>query len=433
MESQPVLAEQTGERVSRPLFWWDIAAAALILLMAAVGAVDAWPPGGRLAAALAMLAAFSICYVWLGRPVLRRAHEQQSTDRAGYAFLALAIVLVGIGTAVLPSYATLQALAYPMIWWVLDHYREAVVASGALAIVVGAGTTIAYAQQGLDSPAVPAVAVAVLSFAFAVVMGTWISRIFAQGERHRALAEQLRASQEEVAALSTAAGAAAERERLSRELHDTLTQTLTGLVMLGEQADQALAAGQTERARERIARVQAASRAAVEEARALVATTHPLGDGGLEQAIGRVVANLGEDTGTRVSCALEAVQLDREGQVVLLRAAQEGLSNVRRHARAEHVAVSLRSAGGTALLTVEDDGVGPPSGSGIDQEAASPSNAALASSGFGLSGLRDRVRLVGGEVRFGPRVGGGARLEVRVPLGAPASAGADPVAKGARA
>lgn len=104
------------------------------------------------------------------------------------------------------------------------------------------------------------------------------------------------------------------------------------------------------------------------------------------------------------------VGLDREGEVVLLRAAQEGLANVRRHARARSVRLALRSSGqasGRSVeLVVEDDGVG-----------MTPQTA----EGFGLRGMRDRVRSGGGEVSIGPAEGGGTRVVVRLPV--PGAAG----------
>lgn len=413
-------------RPGRPLLWWDIAFVGLSLVMAFTGIADTWPEPGMVAAALLVLALLVLGYLFLGRPVLRASALGEPASASSMVFIVMLIVIVGAAAAIAPSYATLQTIAYPIVWGTLDRYRDAVLASGVLATAVGVGLWVAGLRGGSGDP-LPAVAIAALSFAFAVAMGSWITRIFERGERYRALAEQLRSSQQEISALSTEAGAAAERERLSRELHDTLTQTLTGLVMLGEQADRALAAGRIEQARERLERVQLASRAAVEEARALVATTHPLGDGGLEQAIERVAASLRNDAGLPVRCRLEALPLDRERQVVLLRAAQEGLANARRHAHASEALVALREDGGCALLTVEDDGIGPDpahSDAGADTAGSSPAHASTeggagsrgAASGFGLRGLRDRVRLVGGEVRFGAREGGGSLLEVRVPL-----------------
>ena len=445
------------------LLWWDLGVATTVVVLGTIGVVDVVfddEPGTPLDVALAVgaLALLVIWYLGLGRSVLRRAACDETGRRVDDVYLGVLVLLIGAATVVVPNYATLQAVAYPMIWTVVPRYRDAVVWSAALALSVGGGFLLAFGRFDLMGGLGGAAVIALLSFTFAVVMGTWITRIFQQGERYRLLAEQLRASQAEVSALSEQAGAGRERERLSRELHDTLTQTLAGLVMLSEQADRALAAGDADLARDRVARVESAAREAVAEARALVATTQPLGDGGLEAAIERVVSRLRADTGLDVSCELQSVPLDRERQVVLLRAVQEGLANARRHANASRVHVQLEPAGGGgALLRVDDDGVGPvgrrptseehrhaasglnargadvgdldtrdlgaggPDGRGDQRDDSSEAGGRTGSAGefdssggFGLSGLAARARVVGGAVGFGASPLGGARLEVRL-------------------
>lgn len=409
----------------RPLLWWDVAVAALLAFQGVLGVLEA--PGWaadraepvRIALVLAPLALIGALYLALGRRVLPRGMRDEPLGAAGAAFLGLLAALLALATFCTPLHAILQALVYPMIWTAAARYRDAVLWCAATALGIGVsmflglgGTSAAFASAAISAP---------ISFVFSVVMGTWITRIAAQGERYRELSETLRASQGEVAALSEAAGAAAERERLSRELHDTLTQTLTGLVMLSEQAERALAAGDAERAADRLARVSIASREAMTEARALVATTQPLGDGGLAQAIQRVADRLRRDTGLRVGCELDGSALgllsgDRELEVVVLRAVQEGLANARKHAQARAVAVSLgvSEPAVTALprlvvLRIEDDGIG------FDPEQV------IAAASFGLSGLVERVRAAGGEVGFGRGPVRGAVLEVHVPVEAPRS------------
>lgn len=403
----------------RPVLWWDIGVAVVIAIMAVVGIAEAstgvvgfgvTSTGPALALTLGVLLLFVAVYAVLGRPALRRAALDLPALPIDLWYLAGIVAVIALATAVNGSFATLQVLGYPMIWNCVARYWSAVQWSGILAVAVGVGALL---RGGIFGGLFGVTIMTVLSFAFSVAMGTWITRIFERGNEYRVLADRLRASQAEVAALSGAAGAAAERERLSRELHDTLTQSLTGLVMLSEQAERALAAGDEPRTRDRLGRVRSAALESLEEARALVATTQPLGDGGLDAAIERVVARFRADTALDVSCRLAEVPLERERQVMLLRATQEGLANARKHARASRVSVVLdvvpaQNAGATdeAVLRVDDDGVGP--------------NAELMrNGGFGLTGLADRVGAVGGSVRFVAGAAGGARLEVRLPIGTP--------------
>lgn len=390
----------------RPMLWWDIAVPAVLVLLAGFAGVLSEPGTARDALWLcAPAAALGLWYAVAGRAMVRRGVDDQPVRRIDIVTLVFLVVLVGAAVAEEPTYASVQAIGYPIIWTRVARYRDAVLWSLALALAVGVGFLGSIAHEATASGVLEIVAIVVLSFVFALAMGTWITRIFARGEGYRRLLTQLRQSQSEVTALHEEAGAAAERERLSRELHDTLTQTLVGMVMLGEQAQRAIDTGDVARAQDRVARVNAAAREAVTEARALVATTQPLGDGGLEDAIERVADRLRADTGLTVTCALrgDGSTVGREREVVLLRAVQEGLANARKHAGASHVRITLERAAATAALTIEDDGRGP---------------RPIEPGGFGLSGLADRVRAVGGTVAFGPADGPhdapGARLEVRL-------------------
>ena len=414
-------------RAARPrsLRWWDTGVVTIVLFQSVVVVLDGAPgftsalgiasESARTALVLAPLALLVLLYALIGRRALRRGTEDAPLGPLGALFLVLLIAVLALAVFLAPVNAILQALVYPIVWTVAVRYREAVAWSAATASSIGTTMYAGLALGGASGAVFTALLTMVSSFVFAVVMGTWITRVFEQGERFRLVADQLRQAQGEVSALSEAAGAAAERERLSRELHDTLTQTLTGLVMLSERAERALDVSDLDAARERMAQVTSAARTAVGETRALVATAHPLADGGLEQAIERLVARMRAETGIAVGCAVAPIECGREQQVVLLRAAQEGLANVRAHARATEARVTLRlgeSLGPRsaptriAVLTVDDNGAGPGEHAAHDR----------AGGGYGITGLRDRARHVRGDLSFGPGPRGGARLELRVPV-----------------
>ena len=151
-------------------------------------------------------------------------------------------------------------------------------------------------------------------------------------------------------------------------------------------------------ARQRLATARETARQNLAEARALVAALTPvdLQAAPLPDAIGRLVERFGTETGlpARLTVTGESRALPANTEVVLLRAAQEALTNVRKHAGAGRVEISLDGA----VLAVADDGAG--------FDTAAPTG------GYGLAGMRRRVEEIGGTVSIasGP---GGTRVEVR--------------------
>ena len=101
------------------------------------------------------------------------------------------------------------------------------------------------------APASPVRATAGFSVAFAIALGLWIASIVEYGEERARLLAELTAAQAEVEALSRDRGAAEERERLAREIHDTLAQTLAGLVILAERAGRQSRDGRADAAADR--------------------------------------------------------------------------------------------------------------------------------------------------------------------------------------
>jgi signal transduction histidine kinase len=140
------------------------------------------------------------------------------------------------------------------------------------------------------------------------------------------------------------------------------------------------------------------------EARALVAAVPPaaLGESSLDEAVRRLVGRLGEELDLDTECVVsgEPRRLAARSEVVLLRAAQEGLANVRKHAKAGSVAVTLDYGATAVRLEVRDDGTG------FDPETAS---------GFGLRGMRERAAQVDGTLDVRSTPGAGTSITVEVP------------------
>jgi signal transduction histidine kinase len=140
---------------------------------------------------------------------------------------------------------------------------------------------------------------------------------------------------------------------------------------------------------------------ALTEARALVASYTPVSvSGGLTATLVTLADRFSAETGVSVQVSGDAPDVDREAEVVLLRCAQEALANVRKHARARDVRISLYATDDGAGLTVTDDGVG------IGTQAGN---------GYGLAGMAERVRLAGGTLEVGPGATGGTTVRVGLP------------------
>jgi signal transduction histidine kinase len=384
--------------------WWDLAVLAMVAVIVFITARE--PPYGPSEwLAWGAVTAFVLFYLVYARArigVERRSHLAVVTVTFS--------VILAVGSAGDPSFASMQALLYPFVWISSPTKRSAILANLALGVSLVIGYVAHFGPSGL----LPGLSIAALSVGFSVAFGLWIWRIAEYGEERGRLLDELQAAQGELAAMHRDAGVTDERARVAREIHDTIAQSLTGLVMVAQRAGNRLAHVESEparAARDDVALMEEMARDALTEARGLVAALTPVGvDTTLADALGRLAATFERETGVHVEVdATATAGLDRELEVVLLRTAQEGLANVRKHAGAGTVWVGVTDevagdrAGRRVRLTVRDDGVGPPDG------GPGPH-------GFGLAGIRDRVALVGGRATFGAAPGGGAQLEVEVPV-----------------
>ena len=233
----------------------------------------------------------------------------------------------------------------------------------------------------------------------------FIHRIVAEADSRARTIDELRATQARLAAVERDRGVQDERERISREIHDTLAQGFTSVVTLTRAADSALARGDVDTARERLSLVERTAVDNLAEARLIVAELTPghLQSRTLVEAMQRLGAAVSSEVGLRADVRVdgEPAPLGGVAEVVLLRTAQEALSNVRRHAAAGHVALALAYEPARVVLTVTDDG------RGFDTSADRH--------GFGLDGVRARAAQVGGEVGLTSAPGAGTTLRLEVP------------------
>ncbi len=204
---------------------------------------------------------------------------------------------------------------------------------------------------------------------------------------------------------STRLARAEERARIAREIHDTLAQGLTAIALHIEGGLRQLERD-LPRARERLEQALALCRENLEEARGSVLDlrTVPLAGKSLVEALGATGRAFTAETGIRVRVHADgALHLSLRTEAELFRIAQEALANVRRHAHATDVAVTVRARGTRVQLVVRDDGQGFDAAAGREGR-------------YGLLGMRERARLLGGTLRIEGRAGRGTTVRVTVPL-----------------
>lgn len=401
--------------------WWHVLIVGTALanaLVAGFVAVSAETRPERIEGVIATVALLLIPAVWLVFG-LRSFGDR----RRGAALIAVITLLVTVAMVLVPWTGFVQTLVYPLVWLVCVSARRSILVS--IAIALGIGVVSALYNGAEEIPDI--LPGQLFSVAATCGIGLSITYAWRVADERRALLEQLTASQEHIRELSRMSGASVERERISRDLRDTLAQTLAGLAMLadrsakdisrlrgneaaaGEEAQMALLAQE-----ERADLIASLARDALTEARVLIAENAPVtsadpAEATFTEALARLVERFRRETGVLAESSIDVVAgaLDRESEVVLLRCAQESLSNARRHSGASSVRLSVEAQASSVVLRVADDGRG-------FELTAEPT-------GYGLASLHDRAHAIGGNVDISSTPGRGTIVTVTIP----AKTGAD--------
>lgn len=382
---------------TRTVVWWHVAFVGVVAVVGLIFALNHHSPVG-----FVLLAVLLGWYALTGQRALH-------TDREwlGVAYLGLALPLLG-GLTLISSDAGLLLFAlFPQVFALFGRIRVAVAFAAGVATVYSLALMAGANWTGEASS--DAVASGVLNLAIALLIGLFVRTILRESERRATLIEELRATRATLDLVQHDRGVLAERERLSHEIHDTLAQGFTSILMLAQVAGAAVAGRDPATAQERLGLIESTARENLAEARVLVAALAPvdLQNSSLAEAAGRLSERFGREVGSRVvlQCTGTPRRLPVEHEVVLLRAMQECLSNIRQHAAATHVGVRLdhgSDPGDPTLIEITDDG------RGFDA-------AGLPGGGFGLAGMSARVEEVGGTLEVISRVGHGTTVRVCVP------------------
>lgn len=328
-----------------------------------------------------IVAPLAVIALWLW--VRPRVAERPA---AHLPLMILMTVTLGVSTWTQPGLAGAMSFIMPLAWLATPTNRAAIIWSGVLVAAAGTGMM----ASGFTSPGY-AIFTVIFSVGLSAAIGLSISKLHEQVLEREQLVRELQQKQDEIVALGSERAAEAERAAVLRDVHDAVTQNLTAIVMQSRlpNHDPAL--------------IEELASEALEETRALLLKATPSQlDSGLPAALQRLADRFEREASVTVTTRIEPLRLGLEPEIVLLRVCQELLANVRKHAQASSVEVTLEAAGGSVSLAVVDDG------RGID-EARTASTA----DARGLRGIHERVQAVGGTVEVASS--GGTAVTVRLP------------------
>ncbi|MEV5136694.1 sensor histidine kinase [Streptomyces syringium] len=339
---------------------------------------------------LALLAVISLGYATLrllpGNPVWR-------------PHVHLSVLALGVGAmAGLPGGgAALFIVSLPQFWIFAASPGPAIAYSGAAVVATVTARAVRHMELLTGN-----VAFTVIGYAAGVLVGLLVHRIVQQSEeRARRLNTELENAHQQLVEAHQRQGAAEERERLARDIHDTLAQGFASIIVLAEAARSGLGTDPGKSAQQLLS-IAHTARENLAEARVLVGSAPQSGvaPGSVARTLRRTLDRFAEDTGLTVDAELPDVECDQQTRIALLRCTQESLANIRKHAAASTVGVVLADHGYGLELEITDDGRG---------------FVVADSRGFGLDGMRKRLAELGGELTVTSSVGDGTRVLAMVP------------------
>lgn len=377
---------------------WHTAFYVLLMVSVASSLADLGLYGRPQVAILSVSMVFGVWY-WM---MFIRSGWLEGT-RPALIYVAVALVLWLALVSLHPAYHLLLFILYSQIFSALP-IRLALLCSAALTVLIVARNLVT--EPG---SAFVWILLGIFSITIGSLFGLWIDSIIKQSRERQRLIEELEATRKELANEERRAGMLEERGRLAREIHDTLAQGFISIVTHLEAAEENLSPG-TKPVERHLDRAKRAARDNLVEARRLVAALRPeiLESSSLPEALERISTRWSDETSVpaNVETSGDYEQLPQELQVTLLRVAQEALSNVRRHAKARQVTLSLSYLEDLVVLDIQDDGTG-----------FAPNTTTNGSEGgFGLRAMRERVEQLGGELLIESAAGEGTTLAVQIPL-----------------
>ncbi|MCK2243124.1 MULTISPECIES: sensor histidine kinase [unclassified Crossiella] len=372
---------------------WHAVQALVLLLTAGLFPVVEAPWWGY-----PLLAAAWLWYLVLGAPAVRTGPV---STPGGLVYLLGAIPLQAALVLASPIALVLLPDLFAQVFWLV---RQLWLANLAVAVTTVLSGFAVVEHFGWSQLSILGALLGVAGCLPATIgLGVLSRRLIEAAEARERLNRELRQVRSELRTAYHREGERAERERLAHDIHDTLAQGFTSLVMLIQTAD-ALVTADPDRARDQLRLAERTARQNLAEARALVTDLMPaaLRDSTLSEVICRLVRQLAEELGVPHEVTVHGgpPDLPPATEAVLVRTAQEALANIAKHAAPGRVTARLTFTADGSTLEIIDDG------RGFDPAEAT---------GFGLPGMRARLERIGGSVHIHSDHGQGTTVRITAP------------------
>ena len=354
---------------------------------------------------LALSLLFLLWYVAITRPLYQR-HIAGRLPRA-LAYFLLGVVL---WLALIVLDGPYLMYLFVLLSTFFPHLPLSWAIGGSVAITVLAlWRQVSLAGRLLD----PLVLVILFAAASAIGLAVSINAIIRQSLERARLITELHATRAALATAERQAGMLDERQRLAREIHDTLTQDFISIVTHLEAAEAALPDNPPTH-RHHLSQARSTARTSLVEARRLVQALRPavLERAPLPDALAEVCAqwSLSVQTSARVVTTGDPCRLPDALEMTVLRVAQEALHNVEKHAAATNVVLTLSYLPDAVILDVYDNG------HGFDRVGQAGRGSRQGLGGFGLQGMHERVTELGGSLSIESAPNVGTTITVALPI-----------------
>ncbi|MBL8061385.1 MAG: sensor histidine kinase [Anaerolineales bacterium] len=350
----------------------------------------------KYAATPALMSLSALLAFWYFPLMFRRDELWVIHPARTLAYQIIGWVIWGFLIASHPAALMLAAMFYPILFARMP-IRWAIFSASIMTVGLLLNSFFSF---DMDRSAIPTfIILGIMGLGTAIIIGSFINSLIMQSHERQRLIDELSQTRANLLKVEREAGILAERQRLAREIHDTLAQDFTSIIM------HLTAARLNNSGTSYLQQAEQTAREGLEEARRIVWALRPeqLEHSTLVESIEGFAARWSAENGVSVNAAITGIArpLGPEKDAALLRVTQEAMNNIKKHARASRVDITLSYMPDLVALDIVDDGIGFEKGH---------------HQGFGLKTMRERVEELRGALVIESQREKGTAIAISLPI-----------------